>query len=292
MTPYIANLAHEILRNSNEGVHLQLIGSFTNLQTINRMINESPGDQETIFQAEQMKDKEAIHTLERRFSRETKMNRQHVIADLIESDKCSFSIAKKAREITWGFPITGITSPVPCEQVAIQDYDQSTEYERSDCILAKVSHSLKTNGMDALKRRGPYSPYLGSSTPEKMTKPKLTVTCPNPTIKSVRKLYYIMTYLMRMDPNSSLIQLVRKMIDDKIATLPQVFRQTPLEDWCGKNYGGSYEHRFKASSQKRSALFALTTNLATHVTLNTNQLGRALRGNEDYNLFSFLCQPL
>lgn len=31
MRPYVANLAHEILRNSNEGVQLQLVGSFSNL---------------------------------------------------------------------------------------------------------------------------------------------------------------------------------------------------------------------------------------------------------------------
>ncbi|KAJ8720999.1 hypothetical protein PYW08_006464 [Mythimna loreyi] len=112
----IPNLAHEI-------------------QTINRMINEAPGDQETIFQAGQLKDKEAIQTLEKRFDpKDHKPQREHVIADLIEVDGCSFSIAQKAREITWGFPVTGITSPVPCEQVVIQDYDQSTEEERSVCI--------------------------------------------------------------------------------------------------------------------------------------------------------------
>lgn len=88
-----------------------------------------------------------------------------------------------------------------------------------------------------------------------------------------------------MDKDSPLIGLVRRMISDKLKTLPEVFRDTPLEDWCGKNYGGSYEHRFKASSRKRSALFALTTNLATHLSINTNQMGNALRGNEDYNIF-------
>ncbi|CAF4950636.1 unnamed protein product [Pieris macdunnoughi] len=88
-----------------------------------------------------------------------------------------------------------------------------------------------------------------------------------------------------MYPDSVLIGLVKRMIHDKLETLPRAFRDCPIEDWCGRNYGGSYVHRFKASSQKRSALFSLTTNLATHVTINTNQLGKALRGNEDYNLF-------
>lgn len=104
-------------------------------------------------------------------------------------------------------------------------------------------------------------------------------------MKSIMKLYYTMTYLERMDKVSPLLGLIRRMIDDKLRTLPTIFQETPLEDWCGKNYGGSYEHRFKASSQKRSALFALTTNLATHINMNTNQLGNALRGNEDYNIF-------
>lgn len=138
MRPYIANLAHEILRNSNEGVHLQLIGSFTNLQTINRMINEQPGEHDTIFQAGLMKDKEAIQTLEKRFDRKAPSSfmEQHLTSDLMESNNCSFEIASKAREISWGFPVTGITSPVPCEQISIQDYDQTPEGDRANCILA------------------------------------------------------------------------------------------------------------------------------------------------------------
>ncbi|CAF4950619.1 unnamed protein product [Pieris macdunnoughi] len=88
-----------------------------------------------------------------------------------------------------------------------------------------------------------------------MTKPKLTVACPNPTVKSVMKLFYILIYLERMDPDSVLIGLVKRMIHDKLETLPRAFRDCPIEDWCGRNYGGSNVHRFKASSQKRSALF-------------------------------------
>ncbi|XP_050669012.1 uncharacterized protein LOC126968197 [Leptidea sinapis] len=69
MRPYVANLAHEILRNSNEGVQLQLIGSFSNLQTINRMINEDPSRTETIFSLGKFKDAEAIEVLQRRLKK-------------------------------------------------------------------------------------------------------------------------------------------------------------------------------------------------------------------------------
>lgn len=133
--------------------------------------------------------------------------------------------------------------------------------------------------------RGPYQPYMGSSTPEKMTKPKLAVVSANPVTKAISKLYYLRSYLERMDGTSNVITLLNKMIENKLTCLPEEFRTTPLEDWCGKNYGGSYEHRFKASSQKRSALYSLITNIATHININTNQLGKALRGQEDYNLF-------
>ncbi|XP_047998793.1 uncharacterized protein LOC125236136 [Leguminivora glycinivorella] len=136
-----------------------------------------------------------------------------------------------------------------------------------------------------MKQRGPYSPYLGSSTPEKIMKPKLSVISPNPAVKSVMKLYYIQSYLERMNPQSNLIDLIKQMIANKLAGLPEIFSTEPISRWCGINYGGSYEHRFRASSQKRSALYALSTTLATHISINTNQLGQALRGQEDYNLF-------
>lgn len=286
MRPYVANLAHEILRNSNEGVQLQLIGSFSNLQTINRMINEDPNRTETIFSLGKFKDAEAIEVLKKRLIKsELPVNGTHLLESALSSIPCTFKASQWLRETTWGFPITGITSPVPCEQVKIEDYDTAEKHLKKDCIIVKTSYKLKTEGRNALKVRGPFEPYLGSSTPEKMIKPKLTVVNPNPQIKSVMKLYYILTYLERMDPNSALIGLVNKMIQEKLKYLPTEFSQTPLSDWCGRNYGGSYEHRFKASSQKRSALFSLMENLATHVTINTNLLGKALRGNEDYNLF-------
>ena len=145
MKPFIANLAHEILKNSNEGIHLQLIGSFSNIQTINRMINEQSEETETIFHAGSLKDKEAIQVLDRRFkSRNLTQLTSHLIRDILDKEPCTFKAAQHARNISWGFPITGITSPVPCEQVIIQDYDQSQENERSDCIIAKVSYNLKT----------------------------------------------------------------------------------------------------------------------------------------------------
>ncbi|XP_045539875.1 uncharacterized protein LOC123722369 [Papilio machaon] len=286
MRPYVANLAHEILRNSNEGVQLQLIGSFSNLQTINRMINEDPNRTETIFSLGKFKDAEAIEVLNRRLTQsELPVSGIHLLERALSSIPCTFKAAQWLRETTWGFPIMGITSPVPCEQVKIEDYDNMERSAKRDCIIAKTSYKLKTCGKEALSSRGPFEPYLGTSTPEKMIRPKLTVINPNPQIKSVMKLYYILTYLERMDPTSPLIRLVNKMIQDKLKYLPPEFNQTPLSDWCGRNYGGSYEHRFKASSQKRSALFSLMENLATHVTINTNLLGKALRGNEDYNLF-------
>lgn len=66
MRPYIANLAHEILQNSKEGIQLQLIGSFTNIQTINRLINDDPEYPRTIFELGKDKDNEALRILKGR----------------------------------------------------------------------------------------------------------------------------------------------------------------------------------------------------------------------------------
>lgn len=242
--------------------------------------------EETIFSLGKMKDREAVEVLRERLERaEMPVLGEHLVHLALTTFSCTFKAALWLRERTWGFPITGITSPVPCEQVKLEDFDSTDPLRKRDRIVVKTSYKLKTEGKSAFKVRGPFEPYLGSSTPEKVIKPKLTVVNPNPQVKSVMKLYYILTYLERMDPNSDLISLVSKMIKDKLNYLPEEFSEVPLSSWCGRNYGGSYEHRFKASSQKRPALFSLTENLATHVTINTNLLGRSLRGNEDYNLF-------
>lgn len=63
-----------------------------------------------------------------------------------------------------------------------------------------------------------------------MIKPKLTVVSPNPLVKSVTKLYYVLTYLERMDKDSNLITLVKRMISDKLENLLLEFRTTTLDD--------------------------------------------------------------
>ncbi|CAH2088645.1 unnamed protein product [Euphydryas editha] len=151
---------------------------------------------------------------------------------------------------SWGFPITGITSPVPCEQIRVIDYDSATTDETIDCIIVMMSYMLQTLGKSAFLKRGPFDPYLGS-TPQKIIKPKLTVVSLNPIVKSVTKLYYILTYLWRMDDKSALKKIIKQLIDEKLKQLPKVFQETPLEHWCEKNYGGSYEHRNKEPSQKK-----------------------------------------
>ncbi|CAG4958843.1 unnamed protein product [Colias eurytheme] len=162
MRPYVANLAHEILRNSNEGVQLQLIGSFSNLQTINRMINEDPTRTETIFSLGKLKDAEAIEVLRRRLKKsELPVTGIHLLEKALSSIPCTFKAAQWLRETTWGFPITGITSPVPCEQVKIEDYDSIDRSLKKDCIIVKTSYKLKTEGKGALRSRGPFEPYLG-----------------------------------------------------------------------------------------------------------------------------------
>lgn len=184
------------------------------------MINEDPSREETIFSLGKQKDAEAVEVLKKRLKgSELPVVGDHLLERALAELPCTFKGAQWLREITWGFPITGITSPVPCEQVKIQDFDLTEPQKKRDCIVVKTSFKLKTEGKLALKKRGPFEPYLGSSTPEKMIKPKLTVVNPNPQVKSVMKLYYILTYLERMDPTSDLISLVTRMIHDKIQYL-------------------------------------------------------------------------
>ncbi|UHK03305.1 MAG: RNA-dependent RNA polymerase [Guiyang xinmovirus 1] len=287
MRPYIANLAHEILRNSNQGICLQLLSSFTNVSTINRMIFEEGFESgRTMYHIGMRKERQAINLIKMRFSRTDSRTWKegHLLYGAV-TETCSSKAAFNLREQTWGFPIEGITSPIPAEQVTILNFDDLSQGSQDNCIIAKTSEALQTYGELALSEKGPYPAYFGSPTSDKMLRPKLTLINPTPETKAIKKLYFILSFLTRTSPHSSILKLIEEMIREKIKLLPEIFQQVPLEDWCGKNYGGSYEHRFHASSQKRSALYSLNNNITTHININTNQLGKALRGDEDYNIF-------
>lgn len=289
MRPYVANLAHEILKNSNEGIKLQMIGSFTNVATINKLILEDNYEsEETVFHLGMKRDQEAIKILKNR-QKLTKDNDHRMDAHLIETafniSNCTYQGALFLRQYTWGFEIHGITSPIPSEQFAINDYDNLSPEAARQCIVAKTSEKLQQEGSLALRSRGPYPPYFGSPTSDKVLRPKLSVINPNEETKAIKRLFYIYSFLSRINPDTNILKLIERLIDEKLMCLPQIFREVPLEDWCGKNYGGSYEHRFRAASQKRSALYSLKNTSATHINMNTNLMGQMLRGDEDYNIF-------
>lgn len=171
MRPYIANMAHEILKNSNEGIQLQLIGSFSNVQTINRLINEDQSRDVTIFTLGKGKDNDAIVLIKKRLENsELPIPLNHPLHQVVVSIKCTYQAACFLRRQTWGFDIEGITSPIPNEQIYITDYDNLPDSLKDDCIIVKTSYQLKMAGKGALGKRGPYHPYLGSATLEKITK--------------------------------------------------------------------------------------------------------------------------
>ncbi|CAH2088638.1 unnamed protein product [Euphydryas editha] len=53
---------------------------------------------------------------------------------------------------------SGITSPVPCEQIRVIDYDSATTDETIDCIIVMMSYMLQTLDKSVFLKRGPFDP--------------------------------------------------------------------------------------------------------------------------------------
>lgn len=211
MRPYIANVAHELYACSNEGLMEALRGKFNNITSLVKLAKAQNLESKTFTEMALDKDRNMVLNIRKRWN---KSLLDHILENLLNMSNCSTQLAFKLREDSWGFPIIGVTHPVPWEQAKIYPYDDISPEDISKAIQVETSFALRMLGDQHKFMKGPYLPYLGSVTKQKERKPQFSLLEETSISKALNMLGRLLSWGERMR-SESLVTLVNILIEEK-----------------------------------------------------------------------------
>ncbi|QOE77937.1 L protein [Sclerotinia sclerotiorum rhabdovirus 1] len=195
--------------------------------------------------------------------------------------RCSYRHAEALRKLSWGGEVLGASIPHPVE-ILESTFDASL-YCPGCSNDGPSSDHLVSVGYEGMinvdSKRGPYRPYLGSSTNEQTSLLQTWDKTSNiPMTKRATKLLNSIAWFV--EPNSflalSLIDMVEKMTGEKIGLLEGSIKRT-----------GTAVHRFSSSRQSAGGFAAQSPSKGSRQLITTDKLRNLQRDN-----FTVMFQPL
>lgn len=277
MKPMVLSIAHEILRNSNAGIILSLRNKFSNIQTINKIAQNSMN--QDFLDMMKRNNTKIIKILKIR----KKNIEQKYAIDLFNLSSCPTYLAKYLRKQHWEIEMIGEIRSNPLHQFKIKAVDQCNSYELKNSILVQLSGSYASVKITPYLQDGPFIAYLGSATKEKVKKPSLDISAKTSYVKAYQQLVLLKTWLIRLNC-TNLVGIINNLLKEKEI---QIFDDPDLEDedWCAQNYGGNILHRFRSIIERNSAVINFLPTSATHFRQSMNNLAGITAGGKDYTIY-------
>lgn len=285
MKPLYLTLAFELVRNSNYGIAKTLQNKFTSIQSISKVIQNTI--QLNYLEMMLINNERVVAILRRRVISTIKRGDLH---SLLNESSCSTELAKKLRFTNWKIVMINDTKPLPlCQFNLIPIIGLSgNEYEQMDGITLMISEEYTKSSLAPNYCSGPWSPYLGNVTREKITKPKLDLITKSDYLKSIQNLFLMHTWLKRLG-SDQLSEFTLDLIYEKAHMIPELLDHENFEEWCPTNYGGNMIHRFQSIIDSVSALTNMLPTLPSHLKYDTNKLRRLTAGGVDLTIHFQLC---
>lgn len=198
MNPMILSIAHEILRNSNAGILLALRTRFTNIQTINKIV-----------QAEFHQD--FLNLMKRNNEKIVKIlkgrnrNVESYFTVRFLTDDCPTKLARDLRKLHWKINMVRETRSNILHQFCIKPLDFCSNVELENSITIQLSYDYTNLKVGKYLKDGPYIAYLGSATREKVKKPTLEMSTKTSYIKALQQLVLLKTWLKRLGSENLVI---------------------------------------------------------------------------------------
>nr|WQM60682.1 MAG: RNA-dependent RNA polymerase [Xinmoviridae sp. 2] len=278
MVPFYPPLAHELVRNSNFGILLSKRNKFSNIQTINKILQK---EEDTNYLDDMAKNNKEIISV---ISQRLKSSPCRYTLNLIDSMLCPTILAHELRKEHWGLDLIGDTKPYPIHQFTLKPYDSCTPSDLRRGIQITLSSKFITSTKGFLETVGPFSPYIGSTTQEKIRKPNIDTFQSDDYTKSLQQLNIIKTWMDRVG-DESINNFVDLLIKEKIPVLSPELQQVPIQDWCVSVYGGNIIHRLQSVIEKRSGMINFLPLVSTHFKFCTDDMHDLMKKGKDYTIF-------
>lgn len=278
MKPLYLSLAYELMRLSNYGLLLNARTRFTNIKTIEKTLQN---DLELDFLSEMKKcNDETVETLRAKFHRQ----RSDSLMSLYERSDCPTNIAEYLRLTHWGLPLICSTRSYPIHQIELYNLDWVSPKMMNRSILIKTSRTLQESVRGFVNEYGPYSPYIGSSTKQKVRKPRIEVLDNSPLIKSVKQLVTFQTWFRKMEW-PELVSFVSELLAEKRVEIGEEDVLDNPQDWAALVESGNPFHRLKSLVERDSAIINGLPVAATHMQFNTDYMTSFMKGGKDFTIF-------
>lgn len=304
MTPYMPTFGHELYRNSASGLLDHFLTRLTSVATISKMVQYAGKMSFGVFIGEldngidndilslsmdtdfirksAMYTAEIVSILQKKLANTTCKCKYY--SDLQTKGGCSKVMADDLRKHQWRLPMIGISRPVPMEQGFTIDYDKLDPRLYKKSIMMNVFKQIREFQDRGFTVHGPNSVYYGSSTSERISRPKMSVDNPTPITKAIQALHILLTWAIIMKA-VNLQLLIKQLIEEKMPMLPEELRELPLEVWCGAITSGHVLHRMHSAVEHHQCLINYLPTISSYTFSDTTSIYPMVKQGKDYTLY-------
>ncbi|QNM37835.1 RNA dependent RNA polymerase [Frankliniella occidentalis associated mononegavirales virus 1] len=294
--PCFPRVLGELFRNSVEGYVMSILAKFSDMKTIKGLLSSKQTHElvNTLGSANTKK-LIAVSKLCHRINQNEfygaltiqagKVN----CADFVFNTwRCTTVLAQYLREKSWNRAIEGSTTPHPLEQFRHHAGGSSDCVEHGTFQPEYITYSVLplpegagTGGFSGRAslcfHRGPYTPYSGSSTTEKLSQGMLAFSKVERGVSAGQRLVRILDWIC--DKASTLCPFVHELVGTRTDIPIEI-----LEFAVGKNYGGCLTHRFRDATLRHDARPNFRPNMSTSVRMSSDNMGQYSRGADNYTM--------
>nr|QEM39203.1 RNA-dependent RNA polymerase [Aedes aegypti anphevirus] len=277
MEPCYPQFANAILKDSNAGIGKMLQAKLTNSKTIEKATVSYT--QVSLIDLIKEKNAELSRELSRRLSSNNFSTNTRYLSVI-----CPYELAEKLRKDSWGKNFIGLSKAPYYHQVVLKDIDAATEDERNRSIVIKLSDQAREGHPYFSTGFGPYKPYVGSRTKEKVTKPTIDLTEKTSYTRAFKRLGKLKTWLQIISaPN--LTSLIDRLLCEKLELIVLPDCADDISGVFAKIRSGNIFHRLSTDVERSSAQINSLVTIPSHFSQSSNLLQGMSQDGEDYSIF-------
>lgn len=277
MNPCYPQLCHALAKASNAGIGQRLQQKLTASKTIENATRR--------FSRISLID--LIQQANERFSNElrSRMDRYEPFRarDLLEG-KCPYEIAETLRSTMWEKQFIGVTKPHCIHQIKLKPLDDCTDAERKKAIIIKTSHLYNINPEHFTKSFGPFKPYVGSRTREKIIKPTIDMASETSYLKGLKEIGKIKSW-MELTGSENIVKFCNDLIDEKRNVVKDEVKDEDINLLFATITSGNVFHRLSTDVEHSYAMINGPLTQNSHFLQSSNNLQSITKGGEDYSIF-------
>nr|DAZ87986.1 TPA_asm: RNA-dependent RNA polymerase [Taeniapi tapwovirus] len=188
-------------------------------------------------------------------------------------EECTFEVAEYLRKLHWG-EVVGVTMPSPFEQVEMIPWDDALQQGKKPIMAVSVSKAT-----NILTTMGPYMPYLGHDTAEKISKNPLDMGQTTSVTRAAIRITSLIPWICS-DDSSYLRDLFKVFLFEKGVDITDA-----LEKIQPLYVRGSLYHRLADPFVSHGCRVNSTPVLGSHILINTDLFGQVMPQGNDQTFF-------